>query len=115
KDNLRRSFAVVGVTERFDETLIVLKRAFGWTKDLLYYPKNTNPDRPPIDSIPQATRDAILGWNELDRELYRFANSMLDELIASQNGGFWEELEELRVRKQALLEACENRGGAGGI
>ncbi len=36
KQNLRRRFRVVGITERFDETLMLLKHAFGWTKSLCY-------------------------------------------------------------------------------
>jgi hypothetical protein len=108
KDNLRRHFTVVGVTERFDETLVLLKRVFGWRKDLLYYPKNTRPDRLAIDSIAPATRDSLLGWNELDLELYAFANRLLDERIASQGDDFRHELLELQARKQALMDEVEN-------
>ena len=45
KDNLRKHFVVVGLTERFDETLLLLKQAFSWNRDVFYYPMNTNPGR----------------------------------------------------------------------
>jgi hypothetical protein len=109
KDNLRRHFSVVGVTERFDETLIVLKWVLGWTKDLLYYPQNTSPDRLAIDSLAPAIRDALLGWNELDLELYEFANRLLDQRIAAQGAAFRDELEELQDRKHALMQQVEKQ------
>jgi hypothetical protein len=116
KDNLRRRFSVVGVTERFDETLVVLKRAFGWTKDLLYYPKNAGPNSLSVGALAPATRDALLGWNELDLELYAFANRLLDERIAAQGDDFRDELGHLQARKRALLDEVDEqarREGAG--
>jgi hypothetical protein len=108
KDNLRRHFSVVGVTDRFDETLVLLKRKLGWAKHLCYYSKHINRDRPPADSVPQPIRDAILRWNELDRELYDFACSALDELIYSQDEGFRSELRELRTRQEAMLRTIRD-------
>jgi hypothetical protein len=104
KENLRQHFTVAGVTERFDETVLLMKRRLGWTKDVLYYPKNTNPDRPPADTIPPATRDAILRWNELDAELYRFVSGRLDEMLSAQDASFREELRHLEERKAMLIE-----------
>lgn len=103
KRNLRRHFAVVGVTERFDETLVLLKRKYGWTRDILYYPRNTNPARPATDTIPGAAREAILRRNDLDHELYRFAEAMLDEMVSAAGPGFRDDLLDLRARREALL------------
>lgn len=93
KDNLRQHFSVVGVTERFNETLILLKRTFGWHKEILYYPKLVNQNRPSTSSLPKQTIDAIRERNELDMELYEFANSLLDEAIALQDSSFHDELQ----------------------
>ncbi|MHB1561444.1 MAG: sulfotransferase family 2 domain-containing protein, partial [Isosphaeraceae bacterium] len=103
KQNLRRHFAMVGVTERFDETLVLLKRKYGWTRDLLYYPRNTNPARPATETIPMATREAILRRNELDHELYRFAEKRLDEMASAAGPGFRNDLLDLQARREALL------------
>jgi hypothetical protein len=103
KENLRRCFSMVGVTDRFDETLVLLKRRYGWTKDILYYPRNTNPSRPMTDTIPRATREAILRRNELDYELYRFANDMLDEMVSAEGAGCRDDLLDLQNRKEALM------------
>lgn len=77
KENLRRYFPVVGVTERFDETLTLMKRALDWKSDLRYWPQLVNKERPKASDIPSRTRDAILERNQLDAELHRFAGELL--------------------------------------
>ena len=97
KENLRRHFAVVGVTERFDETLVLLNRRLGWTKEVAYYPRNVNPDRKPTASLPRSTLDAIRARNALDVELHRFASRWMDETIAAEGPAFHEDLARYRA------------------
>ena len=92
KVNLRQHFSVVGVTERFNETLILLRRSFGWTNDLRYYPKHVTRDRPSLDALPPSSVAAIMERNESDLELHRFAMELLDEAIASQDASFGDDL-----------------------
>jgi len=96
KENLRRHFAVVGVTERFDETLVLLDRRLGWTKEVASYPRNVNPARGPTDSLPRPVVDAIRARNELDAELHRFAGEWMDDAIAAEGVNFHEELARRR-------------------
>lgn len=97
KENLLRHFAVVGVTERFDETLILLNRRLGWTKDVASYPRNVNPARRPTDSLPQSTLDAIRARNALDAELHRFASEWMDDAIAAEGPAFGDDLTRYRA------------------
>jgi hypothetical protein len=92
KDNLRRYFSVVGVTEYFDETLILIKRMLGWTYEACYLPNLVNKDRPTSASLPQKSVDAILERNELDVKLYEFAKESLYERIADQGPDFHSEV-----------------------
>ncbi len=101
KDNLRRHFAVVGVTERFDETLALLDRRLGWTREVASYPRNVNPARRPTDSLPRSTVEAIRARNALDAELHRFAGEWMDDAIAAEGAAFHEEL-----RRRRALEAA---------
>lgn len=80
KQNLREQFAVVGIAERFDETLILLKELFDWSLPL-YYKRNVTRGRPKKERISEADRHAIETRNALDMELYRYANALLDEQI----------------------------------
>jgi hypothetical protein len=84
KQNLRNSFSVVGVTDRFDETLAVLKQRMGWAKDVASYPRNVNPVQRGAYSLSREVVDAIRSRNELDIELWSFASKLLDEALAEQ-------------------------------
>jgi hypothetical protein len=106
KENLRRHFAVVGVTERFDETLVLLDRRLGWTREVASYPRNVNPARGPTDSLPRSTVDAIRARNELDAELHRFAGEWMDDAIAAEGPSFHDELQ----RRRALETASGGQG-----
>ena len=91
KNNLIRNFSVVGVTHRFDETLVLLKRLLNWG-DLYYLPGQVNKIRPPRAGISSATIDRIAAHNRVDEELFRFAEMLLDEAIAAQSPDFADEL-----------------------
>lgn len=96
KENLRRHFSVVGVTERFDETLVLLKRKFNWQRDVISYPRNVNAARTPTASLSSEVIAAIRERNELDFELWQYAVRLLDEAIAAEGAGFQAELERYK-------------------
>ncbi len=68
--NLREHFDFVGLMERFDETLVFLKRHYGW-RFRAYGFRNTTKQRPRTVDLPAETRAAICASNALDLELYR--------------------------------------------
>ena len=79
-DNIRDKMALVGVTERLDETLLLCQAILGW-RHLTYRRINVNPWRPLTLAIPPDTRAAIEKANSLDRSLYKFACERMDELL----------------------------------
>jgi hypothetical protein len=103
KENLRQHFSVVGVTERFYETLILLKRTFSWAPISYFIPGLVNTSRPPASLLPQSTIDTILEQNELDLQLYEFAIKMLDKLISSQEQGFYDEVEAFATSNETHI------------
>jgi hypothetical protein len=88
KDNLRHHFAVVGTTERFDETLALLKQKFNWNKEVVAYPRNVNTYQKDSTLLSEATIKAIKNRNIFDIELHRYANQLMDEAIACQRETF---------------------------
>lgn len=109
RDNLRQHFSVVGVTERFNETLILLKRIFGWTEDLRYYPKHVTRGRPTSGDLPPSSVAAIMERNESDLELHRFALELLDEAISSQDASFGDELKRFESSNTEYVTALGAR------
>ncbi|MFC1715270.1 sulfotransferase family 2 domain-containing protein [Candidatus Poribacteria bacterium] len=108
KENLRKHFSVVGVTERFDEALILSKRAFGWSSVPRYFPQFVNKDRSSRASLSQKIIDAVIERNELDLQLYKFARDMLEEATSSQNPSFRDELESFRSSNAKYIAKWES-------
>jgi hypothetical protein len=78
--NLRDRMALVGVSDRLDETLLLCRAILGWRR-LVYRRVNVNPRRPSLDSLAPTTVSTIERANSLDRTLYRCACEELDELM----------------------------------
>lgn len=79
KSNLAR-FAVVGLTERFDESLLLLHRAFGWPLRRLH-PCNVGENRPARDAFAGDAAKQIAEHNALDMELYGCARELLERAL----------------------------------
>ena len=97
KRNLRERFGFVGTTERFDESLIALKRRLDW-EYVLYLPSLVNPDRPATSSLTPSELAAITERNLHDLALHEYANGLLDDAIAAAGESFDAELAEFRAR-----------------
>ncbi len=80
KANLRERIAMVGISERFDETLLLCRAVLGW-RWLIYRRINVNRRRPAFSAIAPATRATIERLNSLDRELYQYACARFEELL----------------------------------
>jgi hypothetical protein len=78
--NLRERMAVVGISERLDETLLLCRAILGW-RSIIYRPINVNRRRPTLDRIAPATVTAIERANARDRSLYDLGCARMDELI----------------------------------
>jgi hypothetical protein len=92
KRNLEK-FLVVGLTERFDESFILVRRALGWRFPL--YATANVADRP--KSASEAAIEVIRRRNQLDLELYDFARERFSAEV--ERGG-----ESLR-REVAIFQA----------
>ena len=91
KRNLRDHFAVVGLTEEFDRSLILIRRVLGW-RHPFYMRQNVSSFRPRKEDIPDETLRVIQAYNELDCELYRYGKELFQEQIRQQAAAFEREL-----------------------
>jgi hypothetical protein len=100
KENLHRSFVLVGLTERFDESLLLLGHQFGWRKPF-YRRKNVSPHRLEKEALEPKILEAILAMNQYDLALYEYAQSLFEEQI--EKGGISFKLETSVFTKANLL------------
>jgi Galactose-3-O-sulfotransferase len=75
KENLAREFRVVGLCERFQESLCLMIAAFGW-KVPFYTNRKVTKSRPSIE--PNGI-DMIREYNRFDLDLYDFARRLFEE------------------------------------
>ena len=88
---MARHFSLVGTSERFDESLVLLGALFGW-RNLFYVKTNVSPVRMTRADHPPATIRAIEDLNRFDLELYAHAEARMDAQIAAC-AGFARDLE----------------------
>ncbi|QDT59402.1 Sulfotransferase family protein [Stieleria bergensis] len=95
KHNLNEDFAVVGLTERFDETVELLRITFGWPRKG-YMPWNVAPKTQNKSESSVATSQLIDERNKLDRSLYEYAEQRFDHQIAGLQPDFSVSVERTR-------------------
>jgi hypothetical protein len=108
KQNIVDCFSVCGITERFDETLVLLKRALAWEWGSLYYTReNATRRRPSRQDVPRPWIEAVEGQNPLELELYAFARARLERSV-DEDGELRRESEHFRqrnARREPILDA----------
>ncbi|MFA9556940.1 sulfotransferase family 2 domain-containing protein [Evansella sp. AB-rgal1] len=72
KENIEKHFSVVGITEMFDESLLLMEKKFGW-KNVKNRKQNATKKRPALTSLSPKTLTLIKRNNNLDNILYQFA------------------------------------------
>ena len=81
--NLDTHFRFIGLTERFNLSLMLLKRVYGW-KWHFYVPDNVTSCSFPLSP---AVLEAIRHLNRFDFELYRYAEHRFQHLVDSYGWG----------------------------
>ena len=81
KENLQRFFGFVGLTDRFTDSLVLLKHLFGWKlSSYTSYRKSRN--RPKRETFAPALLAAVEARNRFDKELYQFGKGMFNDLVS---------------------------------
>ena len=111
KENLMRSFSVVGICERFEESLMLTALTFDWEIPF-YENRKVTKSRPKIDP---ASVELIKEHNRLDLELYRFGNQLFEASLEKKKDTVEGGLARLRtLPKPTPIESWYNSAvGAG--
>jgi hypothetical protein len=114
KRNLRSELVFFGLTERFDESLVLAKQRLGLGAILYRSSGRVNASRPRGDQIPKELRRMAERCNRYDIELYRYAVELFDAAPERGELEFQVELEALRAAKadgEVEVPAPEGFGG----
>jgi hypothetical protein len=77
KENIAKSFSVVGLCERFEESLMLIAKTFGW--EIPYY-ENRKVSKVRLALEPSMV-NMIQEHNRLDMELYEFARKRFEDTL----------------------------------
>ncbi len=112
KQNLATRFSLVGLTERFDESLAMAKLLFGW--EIRHYAHfNVTKERPRKGSVPSEIREVIAERYKYDLMLYEYAVNLFNEQMAKCADRLRPELQAIReAQSLGHLESLWYRGAS---
>lgn len=103
KEHLETDFAVVGVTDRSEETFVLLSRFLGWNAEQLSSRRrNVSRNRTQSSDLPNSVREKLLERNEFDMKLYGYACSLLSDAVSRQDARFTDDVAALKARNASL-------------
>ena len=92
KENLANTFSVVGLSERFEESLMLMAETFDWQVPF-YENRKVSKTRPKVES---SAIDLIKEHNRLDLELYEFGQKLFEASLAKNQAAVRERLAAFR-------------------
>lgn len=99
KENLKNHFPVIGMTEHFDESLLLIKKLLGW-QQTYYTRQNVGSNRPKQESIPTHERELLLAHNQYDLALYAYAQTLFEAQVQAAGDAFATELAAMREQNK---------------
>ncbi|XP_064617365.1 galactosylceramide sulfotransferase-like [Liolophura sinensis] len=101
-------FAMVLILEKFDESLVLLKRKLCWTtNDILYMVQNENRKKPVVNITAQ-DKENLKNWSMADYTLYEHFLSKLQRSIETEGEDFQQELSLFRAIQRQFVEFCRS-------
>ncbi|XP_063414304.1 uncharacterized protein LOC134696430 isoform X2 [Mytilus trossulus] len=107
-NDLDKEFALVMVTELFDESLILMRRILCWgIKDILYVPLNINKNKKqhPI-VLSEDTKKNLFKYNYADFKLYMHFRDKMTEQIKDQGQDFYSEVRYFKKVHVIVTKFC---------
>lgn len=93
--HIEADFPIVGILERYDESLLLMKRHFGWAR-AFYARKNENRGHPRYQDLPAHQQQLLQRVCEPELALYDYARKRLEQQLSQQGDDFWRELDHLK-------------------
>lgn len=103
KANLMRGNVIFGITERFDESVLLFARVLG-LGNVRYSRENVSAGRPNLAELPALVRNRIVELGQSDMALYAWAWDEFVSRLAVQGEAFKEDVKSFRGQVARLQE-----------
>ena len=101
KENIANDFLFLGITEMFDETILILKNMLGW--HMPYYSiANRTKNKPNYDAVDPTVISFLKEHNQLDIKLYNITKTSLLNRIAEENDIFQNRINKFKKINKLL-------------
>ena len=101
KENIENDFLFLGITEMFDETILILKNMLGW--HMPYYSiANRTKKKPNYDAVNPTIISFIKEHNQLDIKLYNITKTSLLNRIEEENDIFQNRINKFKKINRLL-------------
>lgn len=105
---LNTQFELVLVTEKLDESLVLMKRFLNWTlNDILYVSKNVH-SHESVD-VTKTEEDKYKNASFIDYAIYEYFSDILDRKIIAAGTDFQEEVNYFKAVLQRVNAYCEKK------
>ena len=101
KQNLQSHFILVGLAEKFDESLLVLQRILA-LPNVYYMRRNVTAARPRYEELSERDQNSLQYYNQLDLALYEHAQKLFAQQRANYGLSLDEDVRVLRRRNRLL-------------
>jgi hypothetical protein len=101
--NIEKHFPVLGLIDNYDESLLLMKRAFGWQR-AFYSRQNVNKNSPKFEDLPKATQALIEQACEPEMVFYDYARKRLQAQIEAATEDFMRDLASLKAANQRFSQ-----------
>jgi len=99
--HIEEHFVWLGITERFDESVLLLSKLMDWKIPPYYMRENVSKSRVRKSQVDQADINVIRSFNQFDLQLYQFAEGKLNRQI-QEIEGFEQDVEQFSVRNRGI-------------
>tara|TARA_B100000029_G_C17154528_1_gene807290 strand:- start:46 stop:624 length:579 start_codon:yes stop_codon:yes gene_type:complete len=95
KKNINNNFILTGTTEKFCESILLLRKILNW-KSPYYSIANRTKNKPDYSKVGTEIRNFIKEHNQLDIDLYNFVNRSIDKKIIESGSDFVKDLKRFK-------------------
>jgi len=97
--HIKDHFALVGLTEYFDESLLLLKKKLNWRYPYYHVKNVTKRKRPPLSD---RMKEIIAKRNSYDMRLYEYAKKQLHQCLTEESFVFQGQMPYFRLMNQVF-------------
>jgi hypothetical protein len=105
KRNIEERFAVTGINELFDASLLLMQEAYNW-KTPFYTRKNVTGHGVKVEDLDKDTLAAIKKYNALDIELYEWAKERTQQQINDGQEDFAKKLATFKKKNKVVQKVA---------